>query len=94
MVKASICRFVTVCGEELVYLGWRWSGTNNDEWSIDDIEVRALAPDLDVELTTSEASPGDTVTLSLIVDNMTEGAAEGCDTVLELLRRRRSSQCV
>ena len=71
-------------GEELVYLGWRWSGTNNDEWSIDDVEVRALAPDLDVELTTSAATPSATVTLSLIIDNTTEGAAEACDTVLSL----------
>ena len=69
-------------GEELVYIGWRWAGTNNDEWSIDDVEVRALAPDLDVELTTSSSAPGDTVALSLIIDNTTEGAAEGCDTVL------------
>ena len=69
-------------GEELVYIGWRWSGTNNDEWTIDDVEVRALAPDLDIELTTASAAPGEEITVSLIIENMTEGTAEACDSIL------------
>ena len=37
-------------GEPLVYLGWRWVGTLADEWYIDDVEVRALGPDLELTL--------------------------------------------
>jgi hypothetical protein len=69
-------------GEELVYLGWRWSGSNNDEWSIDDVEVRALAPDLAVEVTAPNASVGQEATVSLIIENLTVGSAESCDTVV------------
>ena len=38
-------------GEPMVYLGWKWTGVLADEWYIDDIEVRALGPDLEVSIT-------------------------------------------
>ena len=34
-----------------MYLGWKWTGTLADEWYIDDIEVRALGPDIEVSIT-------------------------------------------
>lgn len=71
-------------GEELIYIGWRWSGSNSDEWSIDDVEVRRLAPDLTVDIVSPSSMPGSTTTVSLIIDNHTEGSATGCSTTIDV----------
>jgi len=56
------------------YLAWVYKGRQADIWWVDDVSVRALAPDLrvaDLAWTPDPLSPGDTGTLSLTLDNRT-----------------------
>ena len=69
-------------GEELVYIGWRWNGSNSDEWSIDDVDVRKLAPDLALEITSPSTEPSSDTTVAVIVENLTNGVADDCSTTL------------
>jgi hypothetical protein len=76
-------------GEPLVYVAWKWTGSNADDWFIDAVEVRRMAPELEVQLLTTNLThpgealaPGDGVTVSLIVENQTN--AEGTDCVATL----------
>ena len=44
-------------GDDLVYLAWRWEGTLADDWYIDDVEVRALGPDIITSLSAVAPEP-------------------------------------
>ncbi len=61
-------------GEPVVYVAWLYEGAVADDWSIDDVEVRALAPDLAAELSWSPdpAAPGDAVTLTVTLTNLVD----------------------
>ena len=74
-------------GESQVYIGWRWVGSNADEWSIDDITVRPLAPDFVIDVisnTTSPLQPGDLADISVIIENQTAGESATCDTTVSI----------
>ena len=74
-------------GESQVYIGWRWVGSNADEWSIDDITVRPLAPDFVIDVisnTTSPLQPGDLADISVIIENQTAGESATCDTTVSV----------
>ena len=69
-------------GEQQVYVGWRWTGSNADEWSVDDIEVRRLAPDLIVETISPSTSPNAQTSVAILIDNLTNGTGNDCETIL------------
>ena len=62
-------------GDDLVYLAWRWEGTLADDWYIDDVEVRALGPDIITSLSAVAPEPplvpGDSVTIEVTIENLT-----------------------
>ncbi|MEC7985798.1 MAG: choice-of-anchor J domain-containing protein [Myxococcota bacterium] len=73
-------RYVDVsqwAGEPLVYLGWRWQGSLADEWFIDDVSVRTIAPDIEigVEALVDPAVPGTPYPLSVTIENKTNAPA-------------------
>ena len=75
-------------GEELVYLAWRWEGTLADDWYIDDVEVRALGPDIITQLSViapeAPLAPGDSVTIEISIENLTSGTGENLSMSLGL----------
>jgi hypothetical protein len=80
-------RFVDLsewAGEPLVYLAWRWQGTYADDWYIDDVSVRALAPDFlsTFSHSPSAVSPGDTASLTAVIENITGGEAEELEATI------------
>lgn len=67
------------------YLAWVYKGRQADVWWVDDVSVRALAPDLridDVAWTPDPLSPGDAGTLTLTVSNRTTVAASDVEVVV------------
>lgn len=62
----------------VVYLAWRFEGTDADDWFLDDIEVGPLEPALSADWTVapSPIHAGDTGTLSVTVQNASTLAAE------------------
>lgn len=71
--------------EPAVYLAWTYQGIDADIWWLDDVEVRALAPDLRVaglSVSPEPLSPGDEGTLTLTVENRTTVAASDITLVV------------
>lgn len=69
--------------EPAVTLAWVFKGVDTDQWWIDDVSVRALAPDLRVTDITSDVdplAPGDSATLSVTIENRT--LVDATDVVL------------
>lgn len=65
-------------GNRVAYLAWRYQGMEGDTWTLDDIEVRALAPDLElVNYGWSDLSPGGEGVLTLDIANRTRIVAPG-----------------
>jgi len=75
-------------GEDLVYLAWRWEGTLADDWYIDDVEVRALGPDIITSLSAvapePPLAPGDSVTIEVTIENLTAGSGDNLTMSLDL----------
>lgn len=73
-------------GEPVVYLAWYYQGSYADDWSIDDVSVRALAPDLDASLTWSPdpVHPGETAEITVTLTNLVDASAEGLTATLSL----------
>ena len=75
-------------GEELVYLAWRWEGTLADDWYIDDVEVRALGPDIITQLSVvapeTPLTPGDSISIEITIDNLTSGIGDNLAMSLSL----------
>lgn len=73
-------------GEPLVYLAWFYQGEAADDWAIDDISVRALAPDLSATATWSPdpVHPGEATVLTVELENLTSAAGAGLVAALSL----------
>lgn len=73
-------------GEPVVYLAWYYRGSYADDWYVDDIYVRELAPDLDVTLSwdPDPVYAGESTTLSLDLDNLTSAGADSLSGTLSL----------
>jgi len=73
-------------GEPVVFLAWSYEGAAADDWSIDDVEVRELAPDLAADLSWSPdpVHPGDTATLDVTLTNLLDASASGLTATLSL----------
>lgn len=73
-------------GESTVYLAWRYTGANADDWMIDDVSVRALTLDLESEFSASPlpVHPGDDVELVLSLNNLADIAADDLSVTLTL----------
>lgn len=57
-------------GEPVVYLAWRYLGTNADIWTIDDVTVGPLTSDLRItDVAWTRFDPGSTGTLTVTLDN-------------------------
>lgn len=67
------------------YLAWVYKGRQADVWWLDDVQVRALAPDLrvdDITWTPDPLAPGDTGTLTLTVANRTDVVASAVEVLV------------
>ena len=73
-------------GEPVVYLAWKYVGTDADQWWLDDVEVLELAPDLHASLgwAPNPVHPGESVSLTIALDNHTESEATGLTGTLSL----------
>ena len=73
-------------GEPVVYLGWFYRGSYADDWYMDEVFVRELAPDLDVDLVWAPdpVYAGESSTLTLTVDNLTVAPASSLTGTLSL----------
>lgn len=73
-------------GEPVVYLAWLYEGAVADDWSIDDVSVRALAPDLEAALSWSPdpVRPGETATLTVTLTNDVDAGTSGLQATLSL----------
>jgi hypothetical protein len=73
-------------GAETAWLAWRYQGTYADDWTIDDVRVEALAPDLSATLSVSPSPvhPGEEATLTFTLINATAVAATGLTAALSL----------
>lgn len=73
-------------GEPVVYLAWVYEGAVADDWSLDDVEVRALAPDLSAALAWSPdpAAPGDVLALTVTLSNGVDAGTSGLSATLSL----------
>lgn len=73
-------------GEPVVFLAWSYEGAAADDWSIDDVEVRELAPDLTADLSWSPdpVHPGETATLDVTLTNLLDASASGLTATLSL----------
>lgn len=71
-------------GEPVVYLGWKYRGTAADDWSLDDITVRALAADLQASLLwlPDPVHPGESANLTVVLVNGTAAAATGLEATI------------
>ncbi len=59
-------------GEAPATLAWRYEGERADAWYLDDVEVRALAPDLHlVDWSFTPVEPGGQTTVTLALENRT-----------------------
>lgn len=78
--RSELVDLTDYSGSSPVYLAWRYTGGYGDTWYLDDIEVRELTADLDVldvSWSPETIAPGDTVTVSVDVENLTDIDAEG-----------------
>lgn len=73
-------------GEPVVYLAWRYEGEYADDWSVDDVSVRALAADLDasVDWSPDPVHPGETTTVTVTLTNLVDIPASGLSATLSL----------
>jgi hypothetical protein len=72
-------------GERVVYLAWYYEGQNADDWYIDDVDVRALQPDiLLVEADAASVEPGGQTTVSITLENRSPMTAENLEVSLEM----------
>lgn len=73
-------------GEPVVYLAWFYRGSYADDWYVDDVFVRELAPDLDVTLSWAPdpVYAGESAVLSLDLDNLTTAGADSLSGTLSL----------
>lgn len=66
-------------GSPVVYLAWYYEGEVADDWRVDDISVRALAPDISASLSwdPDPVHPGESTTLTVAFSNATDAATSG-----------------
>ena len=71
-----------------MYLAWRWEGTLADDWYIDDVEVRALGPDIITQLSVAAPetplTPGDSLSIEITIENLTSGIGDNLAMSLSL----------
>ena len=76
--RSDIYELTEWAGSRVAYLAWKYVGTAADDWVIDDVEVRRLAPDLHlVDYSWSVLEPGGSGTLTVEIANQTRIDASG-----------------
>lgn len=73
-------------GEPVVFLAWYYEGSLADDWSVDEVEVRALAPALSASLDWSPnpVHPGETAALTVTLENAVNAGTSGLVATLSL----------
>lgn len=72
-------------GARVVYLAWYYEGQSADDWYIDDVDVRALQPDIELtEVTWTPVAPGGTSTVSITLSNASPLSAENLSVALDV----------
>lgn len=75
--RSAVVDLSAWAGEPVVYLGWYYRGSYADDWYLDDVLVRELAADLvtDMSWSPDPVYAGESTTISLAVDNLTDAEA-------------------
>lgn len=71
-------------GQSPVYLAWYFEGTNSDDWYIDQVAVEELKADIELgsSVPAEQHDPGDTLTLSVLLNNRTSVEATDLNVAL------------
>jgi len=76
--RTSVVEITDYNDARAAYLGWLYEGQFSDDWFIDDVWVRALAPDIQLTGTAFEpVDPGGETTITLTIENATVEDASG-----------------
>lgn len=72
-------------GNPVVYLAWYYEGEVADDWRVDDVSVRSLAPDIaaDIAWDPDPVHPGETTTLTVTFTNATDAGTSGLVATLD-----------
>jgi len=75
--RAQVVDISAWTGARAAYVAWRYQGQFADAWTIDDVRIRELHPDIQLRsLSWGAAAPGEPTTLTVELENRTDAPVE------------------